>query len=120
MCFFFNITVRYIGVFLNVKIPPGASFSVTFTIVTGFLYQNLRKEALNYNLTGVIHEEKKCALYRDRLNGRLHLKQSSVFRKVLDPLVLIIYRLLKYSSSRRFTYIVSVRRDVWMVSINNG
>lgn len=96
---------------MNVRPFSGSKFSVTYTIATGFLYHSLREEALNYNLTGVIHDEKKCALYRDGLNGRLHLKQGSVFRKVLDPLVLIIYRLLKYSSSRRFTYIVSVRRD---------
>jgi hypothetical protein len=51
-------------------------------------------------------------------NDRLHLKQSSVFRKVLNPLALIIYRLLKHSHSRRSTYNVCVWRNVWMVSVN--
>jgi hypothetical protein len=40
----------------------------------------------------------------DGLNGALYLKHSPPFCKVLDPLVFIIYRLLKYSSSRRFAY----------------
>ena len=114
------MAARYIGVFPNVKISSGSKFFCYMYYCDRFSLPQFGKEALHYTPTGVIHEEKKCALYRDGLNGRLHLKQSSVFRKVLDPLVLIIYRLLKYSSSRRFTYIASVRRDVWMVSINNG
>lgn len=46
---------------------------------------------------------------RDGINGALYLKQSFAFCRVLGPLVPIIYRLLKYSSSRRFTYSAWIR-----------